>query len=406
MMRILTVHSQGRVRGGADAVYLYGARALANRGHTIAWMNPGTCEVATAAEPVYALSETETLSPFSRDVRIAAGLIYLPEAHRLAKRAVQEFRPDVVHIHTIGGIFSPIVARVFADYGVPVVQTLHDYRLVCPVNSFLSGDKMCEACLGRRYYHCIQQRCARNRALLPSVFLGLGAYISDYVYHYDRLLAHYICPGEFLRQKMIAFGYAPEKFTTLPNAYFGPLLAHQATNEPWVLYVGRLSYEKGVDLLVKAAKGLNAEVFIAGDGPARSELEGLAAQLGVSDRVRFLGFQTFAQVQELYARAWVNVLPSRCYENGPLVILEAYAQGTPVVAAAIGALPEFVEEGKTGCLFTANDADSLREVLQRCLARPDWLREMGENARQQVIQRYSPEQYAQGLESILERVIL
>ena len=405
-MRILTIHEQGRVRGGADAVYLHGTRLLAKQGHTIAWMNPGICEAATASEKVYSLSETSSLRSFKRNVRIAAGLIYLPEARRLARRAVQEFRPDVVHVHTIGGAFSPIVACVFADYGIPVVQTLHDYRLLCPVCSFLSGDEVCEACHGRHYYHCVMRRCARNRALLPSIILGLGAYISNYIYHYDKLINHYICPGEFLRQKMIAFGYASEKLTTLPNAYFGPSLAHREMTEPLILYVGRLSHEKGVDLLVKAARGLKTPVCIVGDGPARPDLEELADALGVADQVKFLGFQTFAQVQELYARAWVNVLPSRWYENGPLVVLEANAQGTPVVASAMGALPEFVEEGKTGCLFTANDAESLREVLQRCLARPDWLREMGENARQRVIQRYSPERYAQGLETILERVIL
>ncbi len=404
-MRILGVHSIGEVRGGGDGVYLYGNRLLHQRGHALAWMHAGPSAIAESlGTPIFGLPAIAWTSPMQRHADIVKGLIYSRQAVKLAQEAVDAFRPDVVHIHNIRGVFSPAILPVFQRCGIPVVQTLHDYMLVCPVNSFLSHGRVCEACKGRRYYHCGLQRCARS-GTLASLVLGLSGYVADYGYHYDTLIRRYIAPGEFMRQKMIEFGYEPGKIITLNNAYFAPgELAPAGQPRIGVLFAGRLAYEKGVDLLIRAAAGLYAPVWIAGDGPARPELEALARQVG-ADQIAFLGFQPLAALQTLYAQAQVVVLPSRWYENGPLVILEAYANGTPVVGANIGAIPEFIEEGKTGYLFEANNPDSLRLVLQGGLADPQGLRRMGESARRLVRERYSPDIYVQKLEKILESVL-
>jgi glycosyltransferase involved in cell wall biosynthesis len=203
---------------------------------------------------------------------------------------------------------------------------------------------------------------------------------------------------------MIEFGYPRQKISVLNNAYFQPVYDGCADARSYILYVGRLVEHKGVDVLIRAVADLAIPVLIVGDGPERPKLEALSKRLNAKS-VEFLGFQPMAEANKLYAGAMLAVIPSRWYENGPLVILEAYAHGTPVVGADIGAIPEFIEEGKTGYLFETNNPHSLRQVLRRALSDPDELRRMGEIAHRLVRERYSPELYAQKLESILESVL-
>lgn len=401
-MRILAVHSRGEVAGGSDGVYVHGTRLLAERGHEVAWLTAGSCDTAVElGHLLFSFPGFWSSSGLRRQVELAEGIVYSHRARKLTERAVEVFRPDVAHIHILRHTLSPSVLLALREYGVPVVQTLHDYRLICPVNSFLSDGRVCEACRGGRYCNCIRQRCARGRSLVKSVFFSLSAYVADHCYHHDDLVTAYIAPSEFLRQKMIAFGYEPGKIVTLHNAYFGQAAPPRDLPREHVLYVGRLAQEKGLDLLIEAAVGLDAPVVIAGDGPERAALEELAGALGARN-VRFVGFQPSEAVADLYNRALVTVLPSRWYENGPLVILESYVKGTPVVGADIGAVPEFVEEGHTGRLFRAGDAKDLRAVLQRCLDDQAALVRMGEAARRHVAVAYSPEKYVQRLEAVLE----
>ena len=201
---------------------------------------------------------------------------------------------------------------------------------------------------------------------------------------------------------MVEHGYAGQKISVLPNAYFGSLPGSSGARREHVLFAGRLSSEKGVDLLVRAAVGLGAPVLIAGDGPERARLQALAEQVGAQN-VRFLGFLNGADLAQLYQTALLTVLPSRWYENGPLVVLESFANATPLVGARIGAVPEFVTEGQTGSLFAANDSADLQRVLKTCLAQPDALARMGSTAFSYVSANFSPGAYLDGLESILQQ---
>jgi len=402
-MRVLTINTTGTVHGGAGGVFVSGARLLAQRGHEVACMAADVCEVGEEQEAVrrYLLAGRGTVH---NSLKMFQENLYSGAARRLVRRALVDFKPDVAHIHTIHGVFSPSILLDFKKAGVPVVQTLHDYRLICPARTFLSHNHICEACKGKRYYRCLTKRCGGGRSLLNSAALMLINYVNDYIYHYERLIDAFISPSHFLKQKMIENGYSKNKFHVLHNAYFYRITQEHVGPRQYVLFVGRLSPEKGIDLLIEAAKGLKVPVKIVGDGPARPALETQSRYLKL-DNVQFLGFQRPERVTALYQGAIVNVLPSRWYENGPLVILEAYAHETPVVGANIGAIPEFIAEGKTGRLFEADNAASLHQVLADCLAHPEDVRAMGRSAREHVIDQYSPENYVQGLESILERVI-
>lgn len=385
-------------------VYVHGNQLLSGNDHVVAWLNIGAAPFAQGGNQlVYCLPEFREGNKLRKQISLAAGHIYHHQVRRLAEHAMREFRPDVVHVHTIQGHLSPSVLLPFKKHSIPVVQTLHDYRLLCPAIHFLSNGQVCESCKGKRYYQCALKRCRKGK-FLRSCVAALGSYISDYFYHYDQLISLYIAPSEFMRQKLVEFGYAAEKIHTLPNAYFGQIPLLKDTQRKHILYAGRLSPEKGIDLLLRAAKGLAVEVLIAGDGPERESLQALARQVGANN-VSFPGFLSAIELSRLYQTALVTVLPSRWYENGPLVLLESYANATPVVGARIGAIPEFVDEGKTGFLFAPNDADDLHKVLQFCITNPESLNSMGEIALSCVKAKYSPTAYIKGLENVLNNVV-
>ncbi len=399
-MRVLSIHSDGMVRGGAAAVYLHGSALLREKGHETALFHIGETEKAICGEmPAYTLPEFRYENSWKKPLALASGFLYSSQAHTLAKRALAEFQPDIVHLHILQGHLSPSVLLPFYKAKIPIIQTQHDYRQLCPATHFLSHGEVCEACKGKKYHQAIAKRC-RKGSLLRSSVAALGSYASDYMYQYDKMISAYIAPGEFLRQKMIGFGYAPEKITTLYNAYFGNIVAQTEIEREHILFVGRLSIEKGVDLLVRSAKDLGVPVHLAGDGPEREKLEKLAIEIG-AENVRFLGFLNAEALRAQYRKALMMVLPSRWYENGPLVLLEAYANGTPVVGARIGAIPEFVEEGVTGYLFEPNNAEDLHQRLRNALSRRKNLRKMGEEARLMVADKFSPALYIEKLEEIL-----
>jgi glycosyltransferase involved in cell wall biosynthesis len=403
-MRILSIHTNGTISGGGDVVFIQGNRLLATRGHEVAWLTIGDAPYATEyGQVAYCLPEFRKGSKLQKQINLAAGHIYSQPARRLAERARREFLPEIVHIHNIQGHLSPSVLLPFKNHSIPIVQTLHDYRLLCPAIHFLSHGRVCESCKGKRYYYCTLKRCRKGELLRSSV-AALGSYVRDYFYQYDKLISAYIAPSEFMRKKMVEYGYAQEKIHLLPNAYFGHVPEPEGSKREHILFAGRLSPEKGVDLLIRAVKNLKVVVNIAGDGPERERLHGLAKEINARN-VNFLGFLNAGELGRLYQSALVTVLPSRWYENGPLVVLESYANSTPVVGARIGAIPEFIEDGKTGLLFTPNDADNLHIVLQYCLTHPGSLKRMGETALRRVKAENSQAAYLKGLEKILNDVV-
>ena len=403
-MRILAINAHGMIGGGASKVYVRGNQLLAEKGHSVAWLNIGPVQNNPAEnQPAYSIPDFAQGSQMRKQIGLAIGYLYNRSAYRLAERALHEFRPDVVHVHNIQGQISPSVLLPFRKQAVPIVQTLHDYRLLCPAIHFLSQGKVCEACKGKKYYQCALKRCRKGELVRSSV-AALGSYVSDYFYQYDRMISAYIAPSEFMRAKMIAYGYTSEKIHVLPNAYFETVPVPQGRPREHILFAGRLSPEKGIDLLVQAAKGLDAAVVIAGDGPEREHLQALAGKIGAGN-VSFPGFLNATDLNRLYQTALVTVLPSRWYENGPLVILESYANATPMVGARIGAIPEFVTEGKTGFLFTPEDAADLHLVLENSIHQPGLLQQMGTSALADVAAKYSPAAYLEGLEDILSKVV-
>lgn len=272
-------------------------------------------------------------------------------------RILDDFRPDVVHLNNIHSYLSPRLAQLAKRRGIKVVWTLHDYKLICPAYLCLRDDKPCEDCFTTKS-GVLKYRCMKGSAAASVL-----AYIEALKWNRKVLESNvdvFICPSGFMRSEMLKAGFSDNKLAV--NCNFldfdkANLINSESEKlrEPYYCYVGRLSEEKGINLLLRVAETLPFKLKLAGDGPLM--------QTAKSGNIEFLGKLNAVQVCDLLSKATFSVAPSTCYDNNPLSVIESLSLGTPVVGADIGGIPELIEVGKTGLLFEAGNADELTKAI-------------------------------------------
>ena len=262
------------------------------------------------------------------------------------------------------------------------------YKLVCPNSDLLSHEEICERCIPNRFHHILLRRCKKG-SLGASTLAMLTA-------QYDRLtrvpsrVDRFIAPSKFLRGKLVEGGFDEDKITWLPN-FVDTEGCGNAPDGDYFLYFGRLSHEKGIDILIRAAACLGrGRLRILGDGPERPKLEQLAAESGASG-IEFLGHRSTEELKTILCGAQFVVLPSRWYENLPFSIMEAFAAGRPVVASDLGGIPEMVDDGVNGFLFPAGDGEALTGRMATLIDSPELRKEMGQKGREKALELYNAE---------------
>jgi glycosyltransferase involved in cell wall biosynthesis len=306
----------------------------------------------------------------------------------------------VAHFHNTFPLISPSAYAACQDNGVPVVQTLHNYRLICANALLLREGRPCEACVGTSLLPALRYRCYRGS--LPAT----GAVVWMLARNrrrgtYRRLVDRYIALTHFAAGRLIAGGLPAERMTVKPNFLDAPPIGAE-TRENFAVYVGRLSAEKGVRTLLEAWRHVpSLPLKIAGEGPLRAEVTDAAARHGLA--VEVLGQRPRDEVLSLVRRAALQIVPSEWYEGFPMVILEAYASATPVVAARIGSLAEIVAHERTGLLFSPGDAADLAVKVQ-ALANSPARQDYGRAARAVFEQKYTPERNLAQLMDIYRQV--
>jgi glycosyltransferase involved in cell wall biosynthesis len=394
-LRVLQIQTYHFYRGG-DSTYMFNLSGLLERnGHEVAHFAMHHPENLPSPFSKYFVSEIDFPSLLDRPtpasaLRVLGRSIHSGEARGNITRLIREWRPDVAHIHNIHAHLTTSILAPLRKARVPTVWTLHDYRLVCPNSNLLSGEEICERCMPNRFYHVVLRRCKKG-----SLGASLLAMVTAF---YDRLtrlptrIDRFIAPSDFLKNKLVEGGFDPGRITCLPNFLdvdsYGPSPA-----KGYFLYFGRLSFEKGVDLLIRATARLGrGSLRILGEGPARLGLEGLAAEVGASN-IMFLGHRSGEELRRILSEAQFVVLPSRWYENLPFSIMEAFASAKPVVASDLGGIPEMVDDGVNGYLFTPGDVDALAGLLERLLGDPRLAEEMGRKGREKAMQLYTAEHH-------------
>ncbi len=359
-----------------------------------------------AGVEVRALNFTNDISPQSgrlEELKLLVESSWSASSARRVREQISEFRPDVLHVHNFWMQASPSVHHQASAMGVGTVQTLHNFRLLCTNAQLLRNGRVCEDCVGKIPWRGVIRRCYRNSFVASG---AVGAMIATNRIRgtWDNDVDAFIALTSHAREKFIAGGLPADRIFVKPN--FGPPLSCESSrpsSSNHFLFLGRLSAEKGVGILLQAWKLAGLRGFrlrIVGDGPERDALQKQAAALDLGgEQVEFTGFVERYRMGEQIAGSRCLILPSIWYEGFPVTILEAASMGRPCIVSAIGALPQLVGEGATGLTFPAGDASALAKVIRGMAEDDDLTDRLGAAARESYMQLYTP---AQNLPALLD----
>lgn len=400
MTTLLSINNYHYPRGGADTVFLEQNKMFQESGWNVVPFAMQTTKNLSTPWSKYFVDEIEFGERYSLPGKLlrAPKVIYSFEARRKLARLLDEVKPDVCHAHNIYHHISPSILSLLKQRGIPVVLTLHDLKIACPAYSMLTHDGVCERCRGGRLHNVVLHRCIKGSVTLSAIVM-LEATLHRLLRTYSSCVGRFAVPSRFYIDKLCDWGWSRSMFSHVPN--FVDPHGYRPQYEPgkYFAYFGRLSPEKGLTTLIRAAASSGCRLLLAGTGPQRAELGELAAKIGAD--ATFLGFLTGEALHEAVRSARAVVLPSVCYENAPMTVLEAYALGKPVLGARIGGIPELISEQETGVGFTSGDVTSLAAALRDFAERPDrTIEDMGRRARQVVETQYTAELYRQRLMSI------
>jgi glycosyltransferase involved in cell wall biosynthesis len=371
-MKILFVHNRYQIPGGEDVVFDQERQMLEEAGH----------EVVPYLRTNF---EAESWTGL-RQISLLKNIAWSTSTKDQLVRILEKNRPDIVHVHNTFMMMSSSVFAACRQAGVPVVQTLHNYRMFCPAANFVRNGKVCEECREHSVLRGIRYGCYRgSRGATASVALTIRTQRSRRSYP-DRFIAL----TEFSRQKFIAGGIAAEKISVKPN-FVSPDPGAGSGHGSYAIYAGRLSDEKGLDTLLLAWQRLSGiPLKIIGDGPLLAPLQAKAAALGLS-AVSFHGRLARNKTLEMIKLARFLVAPSQCYENFPMGIVEAFACAVPVVCSRLGGMREIVQDGQTGWHFSPGDPADLAEKASAAWTDSAQTARMGQQARWEYEGRYTAE---------------
>ncbi len=404
-MKILQINKFFYVKGGAERYLFNISDLLKSKGHEVAFFSMEHSKNADSQWNRYFVQNVEYNKKHSlkEEVSIFKKTLYSYEAKSKLWQLIDEFKPDIVHLHNFNHQLSPSILSALNIRNIPVVMTMHDLKLVCPSYSMLNHGKVCELCKGKRFYYCATTRCHKN-SFKKSLLATLESYLHHQILNSYKNIKCFICPSKFIMNKMQEMGLRGE-FIHLSNFVdsnsFKPAIAR--INKKFI-YWGRLSLEKGIFTLISAFKGLSAELEIIGEGPLKQEIEGELKKNNIGN-VKLLGYLSGEVLFDKIKDSFAAIIPSEWYENNPISVLEAFALGIPVIGSRIGGIPELVRDGLTGITFEAGDSFDLREKISNALKNPNRIIEMGKNARQFAEQELNSENHYQKLIEIYSQAL-
>jgi glycosyltransferase involved in cell wall biosynthesis len=402
--RLLSLNNYHYRRGGSDVVFLEHNAMF----HTLGWQtavmamhhpkNEPSCWSSFFVDEIEFGQEYGTFEKIS----MAGKVIYSIEAKRKLSLLLDEFPADVAHVHCIYHHLSPSVLLELKQRGIPTVMTAHDLKLACPAYKMLNSGGICEKCHNGNLINVVTNRCIQH-SLSISALVMIESALHKSLGLYKNNLDRVVVPSLFYKKKLMEWGWAENKLTYIPNYVDASTFTPQYNPGDYFFYFGRLSIEKGVGTLIKAAALAKVKLRVAGTGPEDIFLKSLAAEVGCD--IEFLGYVSGEALWKWVREARAVVLPSEWYENSPMSVLEAYACGKPIIGARIGGIPEMVHEGETGALFKSCSVDELADSLCRFAAMPDCVvSEMGETACNYVSKTFTTKRYRDDILDLYEQL--
>lgn len=400
-MKILMVNKFLYPRGGSESYMLYLAEHLKRSGHQVEFFGMydeqntvgNSKGLYTQNMDFHSKGLARFLYPFK--------IIYSFEAKKKIMQVIDHFKPDIVHMNNINFQLTPSIIYGVKKKGVPLVQTVHDYQMICPNHLLYNFDKNCpcEKCVYGSHLSCIKNKCI-HASTVKSILGVIEAKLYSLLRTYKKVDL-FVCPSNFLENKLLsAKDYYKGKTKTIHNFINKEKFAHvNEETQPYIVFVGRLSKEKGIENIAGAAKLLpQYEFVIAGSGPDEDVLKNIK-------NVRLAGFLNGKELTDLMGRAKILLLPSVCYENCPLSILEAHCMGVPVVTMNSGGMAELVKDGVTGTLVDEPTAEGIARKLKETLENEEYYNTLKANCKNEKENVLSVESYTEILLEEYEKLI-
>ena len=363
-MKILMVNKFHYIVGGSETYYFALKRLLEEKGHTVIEFSMQDERNIPSDYDRYFVRNVDYNGDMSlmNKIKSAVSIIYSTEAKKKFEELVINTKPDIVHLHIFQHQISPSILDVIKKYDIPTVYTAHELKMICPNYKMLNHGKVCEECKGEHYWHCLKNRCVKD-SLSKSLVSTIESYVHKVRKSYDGI-QKIITPSEFYKNKFIEFGVDADRVVHIPNFLDRecPAVNQRDDRNKYILYLGRLSEEKGIMTLIEAAGKTGYPTYIAGSGALRQQIEDIIHSQNI-DNIRMLGFISGQELIDYVGNARAVVLPSEWYENGPYSAIEALQLGRPIIGADIGGIPELVHGN--GFLYDSGNVGELVQVMRK-----------------------------------------
>ena len=399
-LTILNISQNYHIRGGSDKIFFALGELLSRKGHRV---------IPFAGQsPDNEASEWSRYFPPAADFERPGPLdimrfIYSLPARRAIENVIEKYRPDLAHLHIYYGKITGSILPVLKAAGIPIVQTLHEYKLICPVYTLVSNGRICEACEGKHFWRAFPRRC--NRGSLSRTALSV---VESYFSHWNgsvRLVDKFIAVSDALRQKMIQYRIPSTKIVTLHNWIDAANVPVADKPGQYFLYFGRLEHIKGIYTLLKASSQVSdIPLLLVGEGNACADILKFIEEKGWF-HIKWLGFKREMALQDLIHNSICTIMPSEWYEPFGMTVLETYAHGRPAIGADIGGIPEIIAHGETGFLFSPGNDCMLADHLRWMAENPDDALKMGQAGRRKIEAHFSPDLYYERLMRIYDSVL-
>lgn len=353
-MKILMVNKFFYIKGGSETYYFALKNMLEEAGHQVIDFSMKDDKNFESPYSDYFVDNVDysKASSFLSKIKMAMNIVYSFEAKRKFEQLIITEKPDIVHLHIFQHQISPSILDVCKKYNIPTVYTAHDLKMICLNYKMMHHSRICEDCKDGHLYHCVMNKCVK-KSFFKSCVNTIEGYLHRWRKSYD-VIDCIVTPSSFYRSKFIEFGIDPKRIVHLPNFLdkSKPSVNINPSINQYFLYFGRLSEEKGVFSLVKAMKGIEADLYIVGTGPLKDLLQHYIVDNEINN-IKLLGFKEGQELIDIIGNAKAIILPSEWYENGPYSAIEALQLGKPIIGADIGGIPEIVNGN--GYLFKSGD---------------------------------------------------
>lgn len=402
-MKVLLVNKFHWLKGGSETYYFELGKLLEEHGHEVAYFSMENEKNIKTGNKEYFVKATDMNS---KDITKALKVIYSNENKKVMEKALDDFKPDIVHINNFQRQLTASVIDAAKKRNIPVVFTAHDVQAICPAILMMDPKRnICEKCMGGKYTNCIKNKCIKN-SMLKSILGAVEGSFYRTTKVYTKKIDYVLPPSKFYMNKLIQDGIPKDRISYIHNFIDVDAFDVKTEDKGYALYFGRLSREKGILNLINAfAKLKKGTLYIAGDGPEKHEVEQVIKENKLEKRVKLLGFLNKDEMKETVRKCKFVVVPSIWYENCPYSVIETLCTGKPVIGADIGGIPELVKHNENGLIYKYDDVDELASKMQELFEDDKLVKKFSKQAKEIAKEQYSKENYYKEIMKIYKKVL-